>query len=75
VYALLCFATALLFHDLAIKLLRTGRKGGLTDERSLLGWGETLPDGHQENGHGEEGADPQRHFFARFRRDVKYQQS
>lgn len=46
----------------------------LTDERSFLRGRETLPDGHQEDGHGEERGDAERHLLPRLGRHVEHQQ-
>ena len=51
------------------------RAVSLTDEREFLGGGRhALPDDHQEDGHGEERGDAERHLLAAVRRHVERHQ-
>lgn len=56
-----------------MKLERDDERYILTDERSLLGWRQTFPDGHEEDSHGQQWTDAQGHFLAGLGRDVKHQ--
>ncbi len=46
----------------------------LTDERRLLRGREALPDGHEEDGHGQQRGDTQRHLLPGLGRHVEHQQ-
>ena len=50
------------------------RVTSLTYQWSLLCGGKTLPDGHQEDGHGEERGDAERHLLPGLRGNVEHEE-
>ena len=58
----------------AFLAFKISRPKVLTDERSLLGRRQAFSNGHQEDGHGQQSGDAQRHLLAGLGRNVEHQQ-